>query len=90
MGNHSTSYCKHAGSAPKKAKFGNSIPTLKKLCKSTIAISFHSESQQSDQSQTFTAAEQLDDHSMDGHSDDPSINEDENALFGVLGDLNVA
>ena len=27
---------------------------------------------------------------MDGHSDDPSINEDENALFGVLGDLNVA
>ena len=90
MGNHSTSYCKHTGPAPKKAKFGNSIPTLKKSCKSNIAISPHSESQQSDQSQTFIAAEQLDDQSMDGHSDDSSINEDENALFGVLGDLNVA
>ena len=66
MGNHSTSYCKHPGSAPKKAKFGTSIPTLKKLCKSNIAISPHSlESQQSDHSQTFIAAEQLDDHSMD-------------------------
>ena len=89
-GNHLTSYCTNTGPAAKKAKFGNSIPTLKKSCKSHIAISPHSESQQSDQSQTFIAAEQLDDPSMDGHSDESSINEDENALFGVLGDLNVA
>ena len=63
------------------------IPTLKKSCKSNIAISPLSESQQSDQSQTFIAAGQLDDQSMDEHSDDSSINEDKN---GVLGDLNVA
>ena len=37
MGNHSTSNCKHNGPATKKTKFGNSIPTLKKSCKSNIA-----------------------------------------------------